>query len=598
MSSVVLINGKKISKISVFDRGVQFGDGIFETCLIKRHRLLSWSRHFSRLNKGCSKLKINQVDESLWIKDITKALSISKLENAVVKIILSRGESMRGYGFSGDIVPTRIVIVSSLSKLPEKYSLSLCDSGYATNRLLSEIKHCNRLEQVLARVNMSTQECIMLDDNGYVISVTQGNIFAVNGDVILTPSLDECGIEGTVRSAIFDLAESLDLRVEVSSLSVQELLEADEVFISNSIIGIKAVNKINEQLFDTHIITNNIKNKLSLLQKNESLSIVSKPINRLFKSVFSSIVVLALFWTYLAKDVQLEEVKIYQLSSGSSANSVATDLEDLGYIKSSILFLFIAKALNLDSKIKSGYYELTPDMSIVSLIDNFSSAKVATAKVTLVEGRTIKQYYKQLVDNKLLKSNDSFESTMSLLGLSEPYDGYFWPDTYQVSYGDSVLSVLKRANKIMLDKLDSAWSARADNHPLKSKSEALVLASLIEKETANAQEKDKISGVFINRLKKGMRLQTDPTVVYALGDKYQGALTRRSLGFNSPYNTYKNKGLPPGPISSVGNDSLYAAMHPASIDELYFVAKKDGTHAFAKTYKQHLHNINKYLKNL
>ncbi len=145
---------------------------------------------------------------------------------------------------------------------------------------------------------------------------------------------------------------------------------------------------------------------------------------------------------------------------------------------------------------------------------------------------------------------------------------------------------------------DSAWSARADNYPLKSKSEALVLASLIEKETANAQEKDKIAGVFINRLKKGMRLQTDPTVVYALGDKYQGALTRRSLGFDSPYNTYKNKGLPPGPISSVGNDSLYAAMHPASIDELYFVAKKDGTHAFAKTYKQHLHNINKYLKNL
>nr|WP_201341649.1 endolytic transglycosylase MltG [Abyssogena phaseoliformis symbiont] len=180
---------------------------------------------------------------------------------------------------------------------------------------------------------------------------------------------------------------------------------------------------------------------------------------------------------------------------------------------------------------------------------------------------------------------------------SHPHDGYFWPDTYQINYGDSMLSVFKRAHQIMRQKLELAWRNRADALPLENSKQALVLAFLIEKETANAQEKLKIAGVFIRRLQKIMRLQTDPSAVYALGEHYQEPLKKRDLKLKSPYNTYRNKGLLPGPISSVGADSLYVARYPYMSDALYFVAKKDGTHAFANTYQQHKDNINKYLKN-
>jgi UPF0755 protein len=145
-------------------------------------------------------------------------------------------------------------------------------------------------------------------------------------------------------------------------------------------------------------------------------------------------------------------------------------------------------------------------------------------------------------------------------------------------------------------KLAEVWQNRAKNHLLKSPSQLLILASLIEKETAHNPEKAKISGVFINRLQKNMRLQTDPTIAYALGEAYTGRLSRQDLRFKSPYNTYRNKGLPPGAIGSVGLDSLNAAAHPLASDYLYFVAKTDATHAFAKTYKQHRININNYLK--
>ena len=256
MNSVVLINGKKQSKLSVFNRLTQFGDGLFETCVVKKSRLLFWSEHFARLEKGRIQLKINPVNERQWLKDIAKALSIAKLDQAVVKVILSRGESARGYGFDTDIEPTRLVIVSTMpEKTLDQYTLTTCHSGYATNQLLSNIKHCNRLEQILARTDMKGDECIMLDDNGYVISATQGNIFAVKSGVLLTPSLDECGIEGTRRSVILKIAVELGLQVNMGAVTLQELYACDEVFITNSVIGIKSVTRINEHSFSGQAIT-------------------------------------------------------------------------------------------------------------------------------------------------------------------------------------------------------------------------------------------------------------------------------------------------------------------------------------------------------
>ncbi len=597
MNSTLLINGKKQTKLSVLNRLVQFGDGLFETCLIVDARLLFWSKHFLRLEKGCDKLKIHPVSEAIWLQEISKALTISKLDQAVVKIILSRGQSVRGYGYEENIKPTRIVIVSPVPYLPWQYELGVCSSGYASNQLLSEIKHCNRLEQILARSELQAQECIMLDENAQVISVTQGNIFAICNRVIFTPSLTDCGIEGTRRSVVFDLAQALGLQLETCSLSLTELLEADEVFITNSVMGISPVAKINHKLFNHHQITNQLINAFVRSKNNHSSSVSLKSKPSYWKFIFIFATIFLLFWMYWANGIKANNSNVYQIPQGASLYSTANNLEHLGYINSSFFMRLLAKSLNLESKIKSGYYDINANMSMINLLNNFTSAKVATRSITLIEGNTIDDYYQKLTNMKALKSSKTLAEIMIEIKQDHPYDGYFWPDTYQINYGDSVLSVFKRAHQIMRQKLELAWRNKAHNFFLKNVEQALVLASLIEKETANAQEKPKIAGVFIRRLQKSMRLQTDPSVVYALGKRYQAPLKKRDLKFNSPYNTYRNKGLPPGPISSVGVDSLYAATHPHMSDALYFLAKKDGTHAFANTYQQHKNNINKYLKN-
>jgi len=262
MTPIVLINGAKQSKISIFNRNVQFGDGLFETCVVENKKILFWVNHFARLNRGCEQLKISKVDESVWLSDVKKALSLCSYDHCVVKLILSRGESLRGYGFKDDIKPVRAVIVSELQKttLNNSFCLEYCQSGYDSNPKLAGIKHCNRLEQVLARAGLKSDEGIMLDENHNVISVTQGNIYAIHGNTLITPKLDKCGVEGTRRDVILDLAKLLGIKVKVDTLSVKELGQADEVFISNSIIGIQSISQIGDISFSENLITKKIKN--------------------------------------------------------------------------------------------------------------------------------------------------------------------------------------------------------------------------------------------------------------------------------------------------------------------------------------------------
>jgi len=261
MTPIVLINGAKQSKISIFNRNIQFGDGLFETCVIENKKILFWVNHFARLNRGCEKLKISKVDESIWLSDVKKALSLCSYDRCVVKLILSRGESLRGYGFKDDIKPVRAVIVSELQKVTfnKSFCLEYCQSGYDSNPKLAGIKHCNRLEQVLARAGLKSDEGIMLDENHNVISVTQGNIYAIHGNTLITPKLDKCGVEGTRRDVILDLAKLLGIKVKVDTLSVKELGQANEVFISNSIIGIQSISQIGDISFSESQITKKIK---------------------------------------------------------------------------------------------------------------------------------------------------------------------------------------------------------------------------------------------------------------------------------------------------------------------------------------------------
>ena len=316
----------------------------------------------------------------------------------------------------------------------------------------------------------------------------------------------------------------------------------------------------------------------------------------LMKKLLIAIIVFGLSLFYWANSIKVIEPIVYHIPSGVSVTAIANNLEKQGIIRSSFFVRVMAKFFGSYSKLKSGYYDVVPNMSTIDLLDDFASATVATRNVTLVEGKTALDYYQQLESNKALKSNGSFVRTMQIAGIQPPYEGGFWPNTYRFEVGDSVASIFRKSNQILRGILAIEWKKRDKNLRFSSPEQALILASLIEKETAHNAEKSHIAGVFVRRLQRGMRLQTDPTVVYALGKSYRGYLTRKDLRVNSPYNTYRNHGLPPTPIASVGITSLRAALHPTLGDSLFFVAKKDGTHAFARTYEKHKNNIRKYLK--
>lgn len=319
--------------------------------------------------------------------------------------------------------------------------------------------------------------------------------------------------------------------------------------------------------------------------------------HKFFSRVIASILLLIFFaWVLTSKDIIVNQPQIFQVEPGSSIGQVAQELSDQNIIKSKRFFTSLSRLLNANKKLKSGYYEIKPDSSVLNFINQISNGESLKTKVTLIEGKTIGYYFKQLNNNPSITPNESLESVMNSIGVKKPYDGWFYPETYIFNYGESIENVLKKSHETMKFKLMELWEDRDKSVPLDSPYQAIILASLIEKETALDFEKPMISSVFIGRLNSNMRLQTDPTVIYALGDQYTPPLTRSDLQFDHPYNTYRNKGLPPGAISSVGYQSLFAALHPAKGNDLYFVSKKDGSHAFAKTYDEHKENIKKYLK--
>ena len=320
--------------------------------------------------------------------------------------------------------------------------------------------------------------------------------------------------------------------------------------------------------------------------------------NKIYSRLLALVILLIVTsWILVSKDMLAKNFEVFQVESGSSISDVAKELSDKRLIKSKLFFKSLSKFLGANKKLKSGYYQISPNMSILSFLDNISNGSVLTTKVTLIEGKTIKYYFEQLSLDPSLESKGSLEDVMQSIGVKAPYDGWFFPETYNFNYGESVENVLRRSYKEMQQKVSDLWINRDKGLPLKSPYDAIILASLIENETALDNEKTLISGVFIRRLNEGMRLQADPTVIYALGDTYIPPLKKADLKIDSLYNTYRNKGLPPGAISSVSYQSLYAALHPEKGNDLYFVSKKDGSHAFAPSYKEHKENIKKYLNN-
>jgi len=324
---------------------------------------------------------------------------------------------------------------------------------------------------------------------------------------------------------------------------------------------------------------------------------------RIFRLTFYALFLLAVgiaYYVYiqaLSKPIENRDLQI-TIPSGVGVSWLANHLQQQGVIESKYVFRAYTWLNRPEISIKAGQYNLLDTESIPDLVDKFEAGRVVQYALTLIEGKTFKEYLSlvksqnRLVDQLEGVSDDQIMREVGLLGRHP--EGQFAPQTYFYQDGASDLEILKQASIRQQEILDAAWAERADDVQLKTPYELLILASIIEKETGVASERPLISGVFNNRLKIGMKLQTDPTVIYGMGDAYKGNIRRRDLTTDTEYNTYTRYGLPPTPIAMPGEAAIFAAANPETTKALYFVGKGDGSHAFSETLQQHNNAVIKY----
>ncbi len=286
------------------------------------------------------------------------------------------------------------------------------------------------------------------------------------------------------------------------------------------------------------------------------------------------------------------------IEPGTLPRGVAQDVQAAGVrVDARILYAFF-RLSGRDRDIRAGNYELPPGTTPLALLDKLVRGEETLRTLTLVEGWTFRQVRTALARDEQLKHDTAELSDAALMErLGRPGvhpEGRFFPDTYTYAKGSSELAVLRRALHAMDRRLEAAWAQRAADTPLKSADEALILASIVEKETGRASDRPQIAGVFTNRLRIGMLLQTDPTVIYGLGEKFDGNLRRKDLLADTPWNTYTRAGLPPTPIAMPGKASLLAAVQPERTKALYFVARGDGSSHFSSSLDEHNRAVNRF----
>lgn len=307
----------------------------------------------------------------------------------------------------------------------------------------------------------------------------------------------------------------------------------------------------------------------------------------------------ALAWRYYERSLPMTSDRVVvRIAPGSSARAIARALQDAGVLVNADAFVAVARATKATESLRAGRYEIARGMSLHALIDKLRRGEVLRERLTVVEGWTYRELRAALAANPDLKQESASMNDAQLLraiGAEQKHpEGLFAPDTYVFDPGSSDLDVLRRAYRAQMAILQKAWESRAEGLPLKTPYEALILASIVEKETGQGAERARIAGVFINRLRRGMLLQTDPTVIYGLGDKFDGNLRKRDLLADAPYNTYTRAGLPPTPIALPGRAAIEATLNPEPTTALYFVARGDGTSHFSDTLAEHNRAVVKY----
>lgn len=299
------------------------------------------------------------------------------------------------------------------------------------------------------------------------------------------------------------------------------------------------------------------------------------------------------------KPLQLEKTESIVFTPGSSIRTLANQLVAKGLLSEKNYFLIWGKLHKQATRLQAGEYLITPDKTLAGLIQDITEGNVVHHNITLIEGFNFKQLLVAIRKNTVISyvlDDLTDKEIMDKLGYKGKHpEGQFYPDTYHVSRGMTDLDLLQRAHKTMQNILQSEWEKREEGLPFKTAYEALIMASIVEKESAIAEERPLIAGLFINRLRKGMRLQTDPTVIYGIKN-YDGNIRYKDLRKDTPYNTYTRHGLPPTPIAMPGREAIHATLHPDKTKYLYFVAYSDGTgrHQFSKNLKDHEKAVDKY----
>lgn len=291
----------------------------------------------------------------------------------------------------------------------------------------------------------------------------------------------------------------------------------------------------------------------------------------------------------------------FTIEPGSNIKSIAHLLSHEKIINDPWLFILMAKIKGVETKVRAGEFRLVAGQTTAELLDTFIKGRSIQYSFTIIEGWTFRQMITGIENQSVIantlkgKNNDEIMNALGYAG--QHPEGLFFPDTYRFPKNTTDVDFLRRAYQLMQKHLTREWDNREADLPVKTSYEALILASIVEKETGDASERPLIAGVFTQRLRKNMRLQTDPTVIYGMGDKFDGDIRFRDLKRDTPYNTYLRKGLTPTPIALPGLDAIKAVLHPTNTKALFFVSKGDGTHQFSVTLKEHNQAVSKFQLN-
>jgi UPF0755 protein len=315
--------------------------------------------------------------------------------------------------------------------------------------------------------------------------------------------------------------------------------------------------------------------------------------------VLAAVVGALAYWWIALRPLPLPESPYnFTVRTGATLRAVAHELTSAGVLPADWTLVGFARLRGVDRSIKAGNYELSSGTTLAQLLAKLSQGDATQASFTIVEGWTMRDLREALkADEDIVKQVADLPGNelMAKIGTSEKEpEGWFFPDTYFFAAGATDASILVRAHKLMRDRLAAAWEARATDLPITSPYQTLILASLVEKETGRAADRPLIASVFVNRLRQGMRLQTDPSVIYGMGAQFNGNLTRRDLDRDQIFNTYTREGLPPTPIALPSQASLDAVLHPPATSYLYFVSRGDGSSEFSANLADHNRAVAKY----